>query len=241
MILECDIGNTRCKWRRVTSDGWRVDGGVCDYRRTGFADLSCLSEVLRVRCSCVAGESVEKQFEQWCRRSWGVTPEFASASFQCAGVLNGYTEPHRLGVDRWLGIVAAYQRIGGAVVVVQAGTALTVDAVADNGSHLGGYIAPGAALMLESLMAGTGGVRAPGLAMDSLAPGCDTSTAVGHGIAAAQAGAVELALRQTRGQLSEGFAILLTGGGAAVLQALLPVSSEIVAELVLDGLRHVVP
>lgn len=75
------------------------------------------------------------------------------------GVKNAYHEPSRLGVDRWLGVVAAHHVIKGKVVIVDAGTAIKVDVVNQIGEHLGGYIAPGLALMETTLLANTAKIR----------------------------------------------------------------------------------
>jgi type III pantothenate kinase len=74
-------------------------------------------------------------------------------------VVNAYTEPKRLGIDRWLGVLAAYHHFQSDLVLVDAGTALKVDVVAANGQHEGGYIVPGMALMESSLIDNTGRIR----------------------------------------------------------------------------------
>lgn len=78
---------------------------------------------------------------------------------QACGVKNAYDEPARLGVDRWLTVIAAHHHIGGNLVIVDAGTAIKVDVVNTVGEHLGGYITPGLALMEQSLLTQTAKVR----------------------------------------------------------------------------------
>ncbi|TYL49516.1 type III pantothenate kinase [Marinomonas sp. IMCC 4694] len=78
---------------------------------------------------------------------------------KACGVFNAYREPSRLGVDRWLGVVAAHHLIKDKVVVVDAGTAIKVDVVDYSGVHLGGYIAPGLAMMEEALLSKTAKIR----------------------------------------------------------------------------------
>lgn len=75
------------------------------------------------------------------------------------GVTNAYFEPSRLGVDRWLGVVAAHHVLKANVVVVDAGTAIKVDVVNKDGVHLGGYITPGLAMMEQALLANTAKIR----------------------------------------------------------------------------------
>ncbi|MBD5772613.1 type III pantothenate kinase [Marinomonas colpomeniae] len=75
------------------------------------------------------------------------------------GVKNAYKEPQRLGIDRWLSVVAAHHLIEGDVVVVDAGTAIKVDVVNVNGQHLGGYIVPGLTMMEAALISNTARIR----------------------------------------------------------------------------------
>ena len=77
-----------------------------------------------------------------------------------AGVVNGYADPSLLGVDRWVAVVGAYHRVRGAVVVADIGTAATIDVVAADGRHRGGYIVPGPRLMVASLLGGTSDLAA---------------------------------------------------------------------------------
>lgn len=82
-----------------------------------------------------------------------------TSQLSACGVSNAYFEPARLGIDRWLGVVAAHHFIADDVVVVDAGTAIKVDVVNREGRHLGGYIVPGLVMMEESLLSNTGRIR----------------------------------------------------------------------------------
>ncbi|MCV2404010.1 type III pantothenate kinase [Marinomonas sp. C2222] len=78
---------------------------------------------------------------------------------RACGVINAYPEPSRLGVDRWLSLIAGYHHVKNNVVVVDVGTAVKVDVVSSEGVHLGGYIAPGLNLMESSLLSNTAKIR----------------------------------------------------------------------------------
>lgn len=84
--------------------------------------------------------------------------ELQTAAKAC-GVINAYPQPSRLGVDRWLSLIAGYHHVKNNVVVVDVGTAVKVDVVSSAGVHLGGYIAPGLALMESSLRSNTAKIR----------------------------------------------------------------------------------
>ncbi|MEH6912302.1 MAG: type III pantothenate kinase [Oceanicoccus sp.] len=243
MILECDVGNTRCKWRIV-------DEGLVQSRGAfacsdGFDELTTLLDIDRVKVSSVAVASVNEKLTA-VLAGIGLEVEFASASQRAAGVENSYADAGRLGVDRWLAMIAAYNRCHGPVLVLDAGSALTADLVMANGKHAGGYIVPGMRLMKSSLLAETGGVRF-GLHNNDYGVefGVDTASAVYAGVVAAEVGAAIVAIEQAGRKIPEGFAILLTGGDADAIWKNLPSSMlpnvTIVPELVLDGLRWVLP
>ena len=240
LILECDQGNTRCKWRVCDSSGV-VSRGHCgpgqDIR--GMTDLGA---VARVRIASVASQALLGQLLDQLR-GLNATIELAKPARQLAGVSNAYgDEFEKLGVDRWLAVVAAYKKVAGAVLVLDAGSALTADLVDASGAHLGGYIAPGAALMKNSLLVDTGRVRfEEGYMPARLDFGTSTQVAVDAGVFAAQLGMVQVAIERARRRIPSDFAILVTGGAGKQIISHLGEPSEYVPELVLDGLAWALP
>ena len=88
-----------------------------------------------------------------------------------------------LGVDRWLALLAAHRHAPTEpLMVLDCGSAITLDLLVVGGRHLGGYIVPGLALMRSSLLSETAGVAVEALSSVTSCPGRDTSTAVGHGL-----------------------------------------------------------
>ena len=142
----------------------------------------------------VAGQVYESELRSSIAARWDVEPWFARSSAAACGVTNSYTSPERMGVDRWLAMIAAWQQARGAVCVVDAGSALTIDFLDSHGVHTGGYILPGLRMMERALLEGTDRVRFGDAPRDCLAPGNSTETAVLNGLQLAQVGAVELAL-----------------------------------------------
>jgi type III pantothenate kinase len=135
---------------------------------------------------------------------------------------NAYRDPHQLGPDRWHAALGAAVRFPGeAMLVVHAGTALTVDSVlieADGAVFAGGRIAPGGALMRASLARGTAGLP---LAQGTWSALPDhTDDAIATGVLEAQAGLVDraAAIMRERGQEPR---LVLAGGAAAELAPLL--------------------
>ncbi|ULQ45255.1 type III pantothenate kinase [Flagellatimonas centrodinii] len=156
MILLLDIGNTRLKWGRVGADGVQYGGAL-----PHGGDFQALVEQLPVTrpdavwVSHVLGEAHEPALVAGLTRRYGVDPQLARTRGVSPGLRIAYTDPARLGVDRWLGMLAVRQRTEGAFVVASAGTALTLDVVDDTGNHLGGFIAPGLQTALSATLGAT--------------------------------------------------------------------------------------
>ncbi|WP_339668440.1 type III pantothenate kinase [Dasania marina] len=240
MLLECDLGNTRYKWR-VLADGAVAARGSGCYAEDGFGDIVTKLSLSRVRAASVTSVERVQMFTNYITQRYGLKPEWAVSQSHCAGVTNAYEQVDLLGVDRWLAVIAAYQ-LRGAALVIDAGSAITVDAVASDGRHLGGYIAPGAELMAKSLLQDTAKVRyESGLLSSSLGFGHDTAGAVAAGIRAAQAGLADRAVQQAKALLGDNFAVLVTGGGAQQVLEDLSVAAEFAPDIVLDGLHWAMP
>lgn len=240
MILELDLGNTRGKWR-IVAGAETVDRGVGEVAAWRSGDLPAWRGISRVRIASVLGEAAESELAA-ALGVLGVPVEFARSTQSCGGVTSAYAEPQRLGVDRWLAMLSAYREFRRAVLVVDAGSALTIDLIDASGRHQGGYIIPGARLMAEVLLRSTGRVRFESAhALRSTSPGEITDECVHNGIALALVGAVRLALVQARAAVGE-VILVLAGGDAEDLSVLL-VGEEIYLrpDLVLDGLRWTLP
>lgn len=240
MILELDIGNSRIKWRTLAGQGQPVAHGHRSRLdlpggEVSWGELLPAQGVRRIRVSNVAGPEVAAHLDRWARDTLGLAPEYARATACIAGVTSGYLEPEKLGVDRWLALLAARHELGRACVVVDAGTAVTIDVLDDFGTHQGGYIVPGLTLMLNALLSGTSGVRLDAAPVASLAAGTCTSDAVLRGCTAMTVVLIERARRGSE------LPLVLTGGDAELLAPWLAAPSLLCPELVLDGLGLALP
>ncbi|HEX2082798.1 MAG TPA: type III pantothenate kinase, partial [Xanthomonadaceae bacterium] len=146
-----------------------------------------------------------------------------------------YAEPARLGVDRFLAMLAARARTQAPFVVVAVGTALTLDLVDGEGRHRGGRIAPSPALMREALHARAAQLPREGGAYAEFA--ADTDDALASGCEGAALALIEHSLTQAQALLGDTPALLLHGGGAPDLLARLP-QAESVPALILEGLAR---
>ena len=160
-VVVVDIGNTRIKWAPVvgvrpgaTHAAVHAKWGERDYRRRIItADASGLL------VASVAGTGVDGELRRAARRA-RVPILFVAVPRRAAGVTVGYSEPWRLGVDRFAAMVGAHHLFKGVpLLVVGIGTALTVDLLGARGRHFGGAIIPAPQLMVDTLLQQTSGIR----------------------------------------------------------------------------------
>lgn len=242
MILEIDAGNTSLKWRWRGAAANSVRGP--QQLESAVAHAGRPEEVLV--CN-VRGARFEADLTAWFAGKWNVRPRFAKVARARGGVSIQYPDPSRLGADRWLAMLAGFRRARGSCLIVDAGTALTIDLLDADGLHLGGYIMPGLETSRTALLRNTSIRLAPAEAEESTAPGNDTGAAVRNGTLFMLCSAVRTALeRFERGHErlrpeQNSPMVILTGGDAALLDAFLKEESgrdgvATVPDLVLDGL-----
>lgn len=241
MILEIDMGNTRIKWR-LRRDSSNVARGSLQNNVEFDALLKTLAPygvqaIRRVLVASVVSPVRNEMLADWIKKNFRIMPEFARSQLMCGGVENGYSMPERLGVDRWLAILAGHERAQGACVIVDCGTAITVDLVNAEGVHQGGYIAPGLTMMRSALVANTFAIGADDGVTLNTAPGRDTESAISGALAAMTKGLIQQAVQQlaVRDKCSLAPVLYITGGDAERLTQIFP-SASIVPDLVFDGL-----
>ena len=233
-LLAIDAGNTRIKWGVHDGRGWAATGSL------PTADAARLPQAWagapafeRAIASNVAGPQVAAQLTRACEEA-GCALHVIRSEAQALGVTNDYADPAQLGSDRWAALVAAHATGPGHKLVVNAGTALTIDALTGEGRFLGGVIVPGPALMRRSLDRGTAGLRlTEGEVVDFPR---STPDAITSGAVQACAGAVA---RMAQAMARRGCApgrIVLSGGAARSLEAHLPIAGALHENLVLEGL-----
>lgn len=232
-MLLLDVGNSRCKWAHVENGVWTHQGVTPNANVWALQrDFAALPSSQRILVSNVAGEAMEQSLRSLCA-GYATPVEFVVARSKQCGVSNAYENPARLGSDRWAALIAAWHKTRHACLVVNCGTATTVDALSDTGRFLGGLILPGVTLMQSSLLHGT--------AQLENAEGClhdfphNTEDAIYSGVMRATLGAIQhqYTLLEAAGMT----ACILSGGAAAQIQAQLGMRVERVDNLVLEGLQ----
>ncbi|MFT4862054.1 MAG: type III pantothenate kinase [Pseudohongiellaceae bacterium] len=253
MILELDLGNSRIKWRLLDDSGVKDQGAVTDLIELK-AELSHKRGIKHCRiCSVRRGEALS-ELGVWIQDNFAISPQIAEVSSRCGAVSNRYQDPSRLGVDRWLAMLAAYERTQGACIIIDGGTALTLDVLDSEGLHQGGFILPGLALMARSLEENTAIKLSSQGQVPSIVLGHSTDQAVRNGILATVIALIEKLYKDQLEGAGRRVRLVLTGGDAATLSATLAhsgfvlravageaVQAEIIKDLVLDGLALACP
>lgn len=244
MILDLDIGNTLSKWRlkERSSDQIKARGAVWTHEewRPG-ADIPDLDVVEGVRISNVArSEVLTETVGMLSKRVKFV--HVARSEPKALGVQNGYEHPGLLGVDRWLGVLAGY-RLSNGCVVVDCGSAITIDIVLPAGTHVGGYILPGLRLMKESLRVNTRNVPIdPDSEPATLRiPGRKTLDAVGHGVFMTAVSTIDRIYAEACDRYGLVLPLFLTGGDADIVAPGIRAPHAVWRDMVYGGLEALFP
>jgi len=243
-ILEIDAGNSAVKMRLRTSDK------VLRNQRLSYLDFFASLQALlgefelisTVDVVSVAGIAFENKLDVVISKMPGLSLRKASVQPFASGVSCAYDDPSQLGIDRWMAILAADKAFDGSKVVVDLGSALTLDFVDNHHQHLGGYIVPGWNLMRLALENGTqiNHDRIPKkFDVDNILPGKNTFDAIGMGRLKILCSMIESSYRAFARSQPKSTNLIFTGGDAALLMPHLVMDSGIInyiEDLVLDGL-----
>jgi len=246
--LLLDIGNTRLKWGvlrngRIGRTGSVSHEALADARMKTL--ISRLPRDVDQAFACnVAGADFGAKLAGFIGLHCRCDLRFARAEREAFGVRNGYVRPRRLGVDRWAALIGARAELKTALCVVDAGSAITIDAMDRDGRHLGGQIIPGLQLMYLSLVTNTSGINGKGIRPFDPGPGMGifanrTERAVQAGAVNSVCGAIERSVTVMR---SAGLRpkIVVTGGGAGPILAQLGERIIHRPHLVLQGLATMI-
>ena len=236
-VLLLDIGNSRLKWALLPALRAPLPpANAIVHEGTPATALRALAAQLPAAgCSavCIAhvmGAAHEAAISQAVQEALAVMPQYARSQAECAGLRNAYTDPARLGVDRWLAMLALWAATRAAFCVASAGTALTFDAVDTSGQHQGGVIAPGLSAMSDATLGNTRFAVGDLQRRYENGLGRDTETCVRQGALHAAAGLLDRLGSRHPGPH------VLAGGDAGVLAPLLNTPWQVQPDLVLQGL-----
>ncbi len=236
MNLLVDLGNTRLKWATAKNVNNIVIGEAVINSSLTHKKLIQLwrniSTPEKLAISHVGKKNYHDIVLAVATELWpSIQITTATAQTEAFGIINAYEQSEKLGVDRWLGMIASFNQHRRAFCLVGCGTAITVDLVDNSGKHLGGLISPGLRLMRESLHANTANLN---LNVDSYPFGLanHTDAAIYNGTLAAAFGLIEISLNNRPDNLL----LILTGGDADIIAGAISKSNIIEPNLVLQGL-----
>ena len=222
MRLLIDIGNTQVKYVFQQNDNTPFSNiFYVDYQvfLTRLLDED-FSGVRQVILSNVQGQEIQDSIRHWANENKLQFLQVESTK-HAFGVTSGYEKPERLGVDRWLTMIGAKQLYPNKnLLIIDAGTATTVDLLAANGQHYGGWIMPGIATLFDSLITRTKRIDAVASTTQHLAFGVNSSACVNHGSWAMTIGAIKEAIIQANTVMTLD-KILLTGGNGPEIAKLM--------------------
>jgi type III pantothenate kinase len=235
MKLLIDLGNTRLKWATCNRLEITQKPAILntDLNRNVLKQMwQTIDAPRHLAISCVGSNTlfdlvITVIVELWPEIS--ISREKSQASR--FGITNAYLEPEKLGVDRWLAMIAGYHTYHKAICIVSCGTAITLDIVDDKGKHQGGLISPGLRLMQESLAKNTENLELSDAGY-SFGLANYTAAAIHNGTLSAACGLIELTLSN----LHDSLQLVLTGGDAEIIAQNLSRPYIIDRELVLRGL-----
>lgn len=236
-----DLGNTRLKLAPLNADGSVGESLALAHRDAGLAALAdrLPSRFDVAYVSSVADETLRvallELLTSRCRRI-----AIARSQRRWGDLRIAYADPARLGVDRFLSMLAvrAYSAVtdaGVPVLVCGVGTALTLDLVDGHGRHLGGRIAPSPTLMRQALHGQVSQLPVQG--GDYVEFADDTPDALASGCLGAALGLIGRSLAQAGSRLGMAPLLYLHGGGGPELLASLP-QARWSPQMVLDGLAQ---
>src|ERR1017187_6374298 len=244
MLLLFDIGNThthggladdRRVWKQSALPTLAWFDGSAAARVRKFAGKNKITGA--VLCSVVPRAT--PLVHQTVRAFWKLDAlELNPKTIRGVGI--DYPKPDSIGPDRLANAVAARQRFGAPVVVVDFGTAVTFDVVDARGNYVGGIIAPGLAVMTDYLHEKTALLPKIKIREIKSAVGKSTAAAMLVGAVHGYRGLVRELIGELKRELgAKKLPVVATGGYAKLIAAKLPEVSAVEPDLTLEGLRLV--
>ncbi|MBI3595814.1 MAG: type III pantothenate kinase [Nitrospirae bacterium] len=247
MLLAIDIGNTNIvlgvfQGRRLKGN-WRIATRLAktsDEYGILLLDLFRANDLRADRIDGVILSSVVPPltpiFTEMSLRYFHSDPLIVDGAMD-TGLINQYEPPRDVGADRIVNAVAAYQRYGGPVIIVDFGTATTFCAVSKKGEYLGGAITPGITISAEALFQGASKLPKVELAKPKSVIGQDTVSSMQSGMLYGYAGLVDAMVTRMKKELGPRAKVIATGGQARLILSETKTINEVRPFLTLEGLQ----
>lgn len=234
MKLLLDIGNTRismAEYDCATLSAPRHIAHAREWQQCLNA-LELPESLDSIWASSVCGPDAAAEVDKWMQQRFNTPVHWVRSQKKYMGLTCAYAQPERLGADRWLAMLAAWHKLKTGVIVVDVGTALTIDVIDDHGQHLGGLISPGVNTMQRSLVGQTHLPEASHFHASAML-GANTEACIANGTLNSAVGAIERVLSDYSGACAQK---IVTGGEADWLASHLAGDWQLIPDLVLQGL-----
>ncbi|MCA0904696.1 type III pantothenate kinase [Qipengyuania aquimaris] len=249
MLLAADVGNTNVVFAlfegRQIKARWRI---ATDPRRTGDEYAVWLLRLLELQGHArddidqiIIGSVVPRSIHNLtvlAQKYFGIEPLIAGQDAAEWGIAIDVDDPRTLGADRALNTIAAHAKYEGDLIVIDFGTATTIDAVDFTGAYKGGIIAPGINLSLDALVGNT--AKLPRIAIrkpdDENVIGRNTEDQMLIGVFWGYVALIEGLVDRMRRQIGRPAKVVATGGLALLFDEITDLFDEVDSDLTLDGL-----
>lgn len=238
-----DAGNSRLKWSELDAAGHISAQQALAYNGrpalAAFLDLlDAYPNATHITLMHVLTTLFEDGAQAICTER-DIRLQLVKSAESAYGIRSGYQNPSSLGVDRFVGLVAARHLLGQqACVVIDCGTAITIDALENNGQHRGGLILPGLQLAADALIARAQNHLSCNFEQPTVLAN-RTAQAIGSGCLFGVIGAIEGICRRMQTAMGTPLAYVLTGGDATYLSPWFSLEHHLVPNLLMQGLRHI--
>lgn len=247
-ILLVDAGNTRLKWamlrggQRSGQQALPYTPGMCAGQAAlaGMADLLATQTIQRVVVVHVLGDDFAADLTRLCQRK-NCDLSLVKSAVNTYGIKLAYPDPAHFGADRLVGLAAARSlAAGGAAIMIDCGTAVTVDALLADGTHPGGLITPGLGLLSDALIQRTQAKHMNrSLFDDPQIFTNNTAAAIGSGCLFSLAGTIDGICQRMQQQMTTTPLKIICGGDAARVHPLLRGDFILRPAALMDGLQAI--
>lgn len=249
LLLTIDGGNTNVVFGLFDGSDllsqWRISTDVkrtADEYGVWLTQLIALDgiKVNDVSAAIVATVVPQTMFPltRLCERYFRCTP-FIVENGEAVGINVAVANPDEVGADRLVNAVAAHAKYSGWLIVIDFGTATTFDVIKDDGTYVGGVIAPGVNLSLDALEKAAARLPRVSVSKPTSVIGTGTITAMESGVYWGYIGLIEGLVERIKEEIGRDIRTISTGGLAPLFKPGSSMIDEVEADLTLDGLRLV--
>lgn len=245
MKIFIELGNTSIKVAVSINGIYKLLGSVKHHAKVSESlnetfDIDT-DEVSQVYVCSVANVSINAELTQYIHQTFQVYPTFLATQPESCGIKCGYERFENFGVDRWMAIIGACGHTSQPTIIVDAGTALTIDVVVDK-QHQGGFIVPGLGVLRESLFENTAIPRSS-MTLDEIPEGLlakDTDNAIMGGTLYMLSAFINTLLENLETETGRRFRCIGTGGDFETLKPMLDNQFEVIDDLTLLGMVEII-